>query len=233
MPPTIFERALDFVVDGSTVGLGSGRAADRFTKLLGERVRGGLNVRGVATSRATEELARREGIPLVEPRPGLVLSAAVDGADEVDPQLNLIKGYGRAMLRERVVASAAQRFVVLVGREKLVPRLGHRGKLPLEVVPFAAPLCLERLRLLGCPGTLVTTDGRPVTTDNGNFAIDCAVGEIADAERLQRVLRSIPGVVDTGLFLQAAHVVLVGDDRTFVLGAEMQRPTMEPFGAAT
>ncbi len=232
MSQTIFERALDFVVDGTVVGLGSGRAARKFVELLGARVRAGLQVRGVATSRTTAELAEVVGVPLVEPHTGLTLSVAVDGADEVDPRLDLIKGYGRAMLRERVVAASARRFVILVGREKLVPRLGARGKLPLEVVPFAVPLCLERLRLLGCPGTLVVEDGRPLATDNGNHAVDCAVGEIADPERLQRVLRSIPGVVDTGLFLQTADVVLVGDDETFALGSEMQRPTVDAPGAA-
>lgn len=222
--PTIFERALEYVVDGSVVGLGSGRAANRFTESLGARVRAGLNVRGVATSRATAELAAKVGVPLVSLEPGMQLSVAVDGADEVDPQLDLIKGYGRAMLRERVVAASARRFVILVGREKLVGRLGERGKMPLEVASFAVPVCLDRLRSLGYEATLVVDDGRPFVTDNGNHAIDCRIGPIDDARRLQQQLRSIPGLVDTGLFLDAAHIVLIGGSDTFELEEERRRP---------
>jgi ribose 5-phosphate isomerase A len=227
MPQTIFERALEFVADGTTVGLGSGRAANRFTELLGERIRGGLKVRGVPTSEATAETARKAGVPLVDLSAGLPLALVVDGADEVDPQLNLIKGYGRALVREKVVAAASRKTVILVGREKLVPQLGTRGKLPIEVVPFAVPLVLERLRTLGGTPTLALVDGRPLVTDNGNHVIDCAVRLIADPAALERSICAIPGVVDTGLFLSIATVVLVGDSETFELGEELQRPVPE------
>jgi ribose 5-phosphate isomerase A len=230
MPQTIFERALEFVTDGTTVGLGSGRAANRFTELLGEKVRGGMNVRGVATSAATAEVARKAGVPLVDLAAGMPLAIVVDGADEVDPQLNLIKGYGRALVREKIVAAAARQMIILVGREKLVPQLGTRGKLPIEVVPFAVPLVLERLRILGGTPTLALADGKPLLTDNGNHVIDCAVRLIADAAALERSICAIPGVVDTGLFLGIAGTVLVGDSDSFVLGEEIKRADTIPAG---
>ena len=137
---TIYEQALEFIRDGETVGLGSGRASAEFIKLLGTRVQAGLRVRGVPTSRASEQLAVSVGIPLVSLEEALPLALAVDGADEVAPNLDMIKGYGRALVREKVVAAAARKFVILVGPGKEVPILGARGKLPVEVVPFALPL---------------------------------------------------------------------------------------------
>lgn len=220
---TIFDRALQFVADGMTVGLGSGRASSRFVELLGERVRAGLRVRGVPTSQDTADLARRVGVPLVTLEESPLLDLAVDGADEVDPQLNLIKGYGRALVREKVVAAASRKFVILVGNAKLVSQLGARGKLPVEVVPFAVPLFLRWANDLGCPGTLHLVNGKPAMSDNGNPIIDCAVAPIADPARLHRLLRDLPGVVDTGLFVDYADVVLVGDDETFELRQERQR----------
>lgn len=218
---TIFERALELVGDGMTVGLGSGRASNRFIELLGARVHEGLRVRGVPTSDASAQLAMKVGVPLVSLEEGMPLDLAVDGADEVDSQLNMIKGYGRALLREKVIAAAAKRFVILVGREKLVDVLGSRGRLPVEVVPFAVPLVLQRLRELGCPGTLDLRDGRPFVSDNGNCLIDCAVSPTGDPHELEQRVCSIPGVVDTGLFLGMADVVLVGDDKTFELQQEL------------
>src|SRR4051812_31240749 len=162
---TIYERAVELVPDGATIGLGSGRAAEAFVRLIGERVRAGkLHVRGLPTSEVTAELARREGIPLVTPAEVTTLDLDVDGADEVDPHLDLIKGYGRRFVRERVVAALAKRFVILAGEEKLVPTLGSRGKLPVEVVPFALPLCEGRLRDLQCPPTLYRENGQPCLT---------------------------------------------------------------------
>src|SRR5438270_8955585 len=146
---TIYERALEFVADGSALGFGSGRASSEFIRLLGTRVRAGLRVRGVPTSRKSAELAESLGIPLVSLEEGMPLSLTVDGADEVDPQLNLIKGYGRALVREKVVAAASRMLVILVGPGKTTPVLGTRGNLPVEVVPFALALCRARLADLG------------------------------------------------------------------------------------
>jgi ribose 5-phosphate isomerase A len=143
----------------------------------------------------------------------------VDGADEVDPRLDLVKGYGGALVREKIVAAAARRFIVLVGSEKLVPALGGRGRLPVEVVPFAASFCGRRLAELGYPPTTRLKDGRPFVTDNGNLILDVAVTSITDPQRLDRTLREIPGVVGTGLFVNMAHAVLVwenGRARTLV-----------------
>jgi ribose 5-phosphate isomerase A len=202
-------RALGFVKDDTVVGLGAGRAAAAFVRALAARVRDGLRVRGVPVSEATAGLARELGIPLV----GLEaeIDVTVDGADEVDPDLDLIKGYGGALVRERIVAAASRRQIILVERDKLVPRLGSRGRLPVEVVPFGLPLCCRRLAALGLRPTLRMDRERPFVTDNGNVLVDCAVGPIADPPGLERGLRAIPGVVDTGLFLGTSDTVLVAD----------------------
>jgi ribose 5-phosphate isomerase A len=228
---TIVERALELVPDGGRIGLGSGRAAQAFVKALGERARSGkLNVHGVATSEDTARLARQEKIPLLALADAGILDLTVDGADEVDPNLDLIKGYGRALVREKVVAASSRRLIILVGDEKLVPQLGTRGKLPVEVTPFALPLCIRRLDELGCrPIPYVATaeksggggDGLFVT-DNGNQILDCAIGPISDPPRLERDIRAIPGVVGTGLFLGMADTVLIGDRATFRLIDEMR-----------
>ena len=219
---TIYERALDFIADGDAVGLGSGRASTEFIKLLGARVRAGLRVRGVPTSRASERLAQELGIPLVSLAEGMPLAVTVDGADEVDPHLDLIKGYGRALVREKVVAAASRRLVILVGPGKEVPILGSRGKLPVEVLPFALPLCLRRLRDLGCDPVPYEEGGQLFVTDNGNHILDCAVEPIPDPPAFEAHARAIPGVVGTGLFLGMADTVLVGDD-AFRLVAEKRR----------
>ncbi|MCI0700221.1 MAG: ribose-5-phosphate isomerase RpiA [Planctomycetia bacterium] len=221
---TIYERALELIPNDSVIGLGSGRAAWAFVELLGKRVQtGGLRVRGVPTSDATAELATRHGIPLVTLADADTLAVTVDGADEVDPDLNLIKGYGRALLREKIVAASSQRLVILVGEEKLVPKLGTRGKLPVEVVPFAVPLCTRRLRELGTQPTLWGTNNQPSLTDNGNNILECAIEPIPDAAKLEADIQRIPGVVGTGLFLKMADVVLVGDNRDFRLVSEKLR----------
>lgn len=221
---TIFQRALEFVAEGMVVGLGSGRAATRFVELLGEKVRNGMNVRGVATSQSTAELARTAGIPLITLADAPHLDLTVDGADEVDPQLNLIKGYGRALVREKIVAAASKKLVILVGQEKLVPVLGSRGRLPVEVVSFAVPTFLRRAAELGCPGNVYLVNGQTWLSDNGHPIVDCQVGPMADPAGLNRHLRDVPGVVDTGLFLKMADVVLVGDDASFELREERRRP---------
>jgi ribose 5-phosphate isomerase A len=147
----------------------------------------------------------------------------VDGADEVDPQLNLIKGDGRALIREKVIAAASRQLIILVGDEKLVPQLGTRGKLPVEVLPFAVPVCERRLRELGLVPTLDRRGGEPLVTDNGNYILDCQVDPIADPQALENQIRSIPGVVGTGLFLDMADIVLVGRRSDFELVAEKHR----------
>jgi ribose 5-phosphate isomerase A len=221
---TIYERALDFVSDGDVVGLGSGRASMAFIQLLGERVQKGLKVRGVPTSRISEELAHNLRIPLVSLAEGMPLAVTVDGADEVAPDLGMIKGWGRALVREKIVASASLRLVILAGSTKAVPVLGTRGKLPVEVVPFALPYCRDRLAKLGLEPVPYEEKGRLFVTDNGNHILDCKCGPISDPAGLEARLRAVPGVVDSGLFLGMADVVLFGDeDRQFELVEEKKR----------
>jgi ribose 5-phosphate isomerase A len=221
---TIVERALGLVASGSRIGLGSGHASQAFVKALGERVRtGGLQVKGVPTSEETASLARQEGIPLLTLAEAGVLDLTVDGADEVDPNLDLIKGYGRALVREKIVAASSRRLVILVGDEKLVPRLGTRGKLPVEVTPFALALCERRLAALGCVPIPYRVGDTLFVTDNGNHILDCQIEPIPDPSGLELEIRAIPGVVGTGLFLGMADTVLVGDRESFRLRDEKRR----------
>src|SRR5262249_48817300 len=152
---------------------------------------------------------RQLGIPLVTFEDVEQIDIDVDGADEVDPQNNLIKGLGGALVREKIVASAARRFVVLVGREKIVPVLGIRGGLPVEVVPFGMGACRRRLEKLALPARQRTTNGAPFVSDNGNFILDCQIGPLSDPRDLEAKVLEIPGVVDTGLFLGMAPTVLI------------------------
>jgi len=221
---TIFDRALSHVSPGMTLGLGSGRASQAFVRALAGRVAEGLAIRGVPTSLETERLARELQIPLVELAHAGPLDLTVDGADEVDPHANLIKGYGRALLREKIVAASSRQLIILVGTEKLVPRLGTRGKLPVEVVPFALSLAQRRLRDLGCEPVLYERDGVPIPTDNGNCILDCRVGPLANPQDWQEQARRIPGVVDTGLFLGMADLVLVGDAETLAWQSDVRPP---------
>lgn len=208
---TIDQRALGEIHDGFIVGLGSGRAATAFVRALGARVRAGLRVRGVPTSQATADVAIAEGIPLLALDEAGRLDVTVDGADEVDPHLNLIKGYGGALVREKIVAAASARLVILVGTEKLVQQLGQRGVLPVEVVPFGAAFCRRRLAELGYDSTPRLAAGHTFITDNGNYILDCRVAGLDDPAAVDRRLQAIPGVVGTGLFIGMADCVLVQD----------------------
>jgi ribose 5-phosphate isomerase A len=209
---TVVEHALSLVRPDSVIGLGSGRAATAFVHGLGRRVRDeGFPVRGVPTSENTASLARQLGIPLVTLDQVEALDLTVDGADEVDPELNLIKGLGGALVREKIVAAASRNLVILVGPEKLVPVLGSHGVLPVEVLPFALTLCRRRLDELGCrPELRRAADGdQPWITDNGNYILDCQVRPIPKPSDLERSILAIPGVIDTGLFLGMAWRVLI------------------------
>src|SRR5881296_1633135 len=201
-------HALGLVKAGDVVGLGSGRAAGAFVRALGARVRDGLRIRGVPTSEETERLAREVGIDLVGLEADIELT--VDGADEVDGRLDLIKGHGGALVRERIVAAASRRQIILVTADKLVETLGARGPLPVEVLPFAAPFCRRRLDDLGLKPTLRLLDERPFVSDNFNVIFNCATGPIVDPPRLEHAIRA---VIDTGLFLGTAAMVIVADGR--------------------
>lgn len=211
----VARRAAALVPDGARVGLGTGRAAAAFVEQLGARVRDGLRVSGVATSEATARQAGGLGIPLIELDEDVVLDLTVDGADEVAPNLDLVKGWGGALVRERIVAAASRRQIILVGPEKLVEHLGQRGRIPVEVIPLARGLAMRELRALGLgPAVRLAPDGAPARTDNGNLTLDCAPpASLADggaARGLESAILAIAGVVDTGLFLGTAERVLVG-----------------------
>lgn len=204
--------ALAYVDDGMTLGLGTGRAAEAFIERLGEKVRLGLRVTGVATSLKSEALAKRVQIEVVSIDHVTSIDVAFDGADEVTPELALTKGLGGALLRERVVAHEADKFIVLVTPEKLVSKLGERTPIPIEVVPFAVATVKRNLiKLGGKPILRQRPDGAPFVTDNANQILDTSFSPIADPAALGHTLRNIPGLVDHGLFVNMADVVLVGD----------------------
>ena len=211
-------RIAEEVRDGSCVGLGSGRAASAFITALGARVRRGLRVTAVPSSEASAQLARSLGIELVDIEEDLPLAVIVDGADEVAPNLDLVKGRGNAFVRERIVTAASRRQVIIVDPRKLVPLLCGRndGGFPVEVIPLAKGLAMRKLKALGLR-PVVRPDratGTPVVSDNGNFIFDCDVpAPLADgaaAREIDAAVRRIAGVVDTGLFLGTASQVLVG-----------------------
>ena len=201
--------AVRFVRPGHVIGLGTGHAASAFIRALGAS---GIQVKGVPTSKPAEDLGRSVGIPIVALADVKKLDVDIDGADEVDPRLNLIKGAGGALVREKIVASSSRRFVVLVGYEKMVKRLGDRGSLPIEVVPFGLSLVSAKIKALGMKPQVREHDGVQFVTDNGNLILDCAVKKIANPARLDRELLAIPGVVGTGLFLSMADTVLVAEE---------------------
>jgi len=202
--------AAALVKDGQVVGLGTGSTAYFAVVALGERVKAGLKVVGIPTSVATEELARKVGIPLTTLDERQEIDVTIDGADELDPRLNLIKGGGGALLREKVIASASKKMVVVADSAKAVATLG-KFPLPVEIVAFARAVVEKRITALGATCKLRTKpDGSTYLTDNGNPILDCCFGKIEGPAALARALSDMPGVVEHGLFIGMASVALVG-----------------------
>lgn len=210
------KHAVDLVQSGMVLGLGHGSTTRHAVDILGERVQSGelRNIVGVPTSEYTRGQARSLGIPLATLAEQPELDLAIDGADEVDPDLNLIKGLGGALLREKIVEIAARRFVVIVDESKLVGRLGTRGPLPVEVTQFAWEAHIRWLSSLGCQAELRReADGAPFVTDNGNYIVHCTFPEgISDPLSLSRTLLERPGILEHGLFLGMATEVLVAGE---------------------
>ncbi|HEY8128179.1 MAG TPA: ribose-5-phosphate isomerase RpiA [Hyphomicrobium sp.] len=209
------EQALNYVEDGMKLGLGTGSTAAKFVELLGAKVRSGLKVVCVPTSEATRAQAAALNIPLTTLDQTPVLDLTVDGADEIDEELRLIKGGGGALLREKIVAVASDRVVIIADNSKRVEVLG-RFPLPLEVVPFGLAATQRLIAQLaadsGCEGDIklrLGTDGKPFVTDNGNHILDCAFGAIDDPEALDDALKLVPGLVESGLFLGVADVGII------------------------
>ena len=201
-------KALDLVQDGMLLGLGTGSTARFFTEGVGALVAQGMKLRAVPTSRATAELAASLGVPIVTELIGPV-DLAVDGADEVDPALDLIKGRGGALFREKLVATAAKRFVVVVDESKMVKQLGV-GVLPVEVLPFLWRSTAERLTALGFSLVVRGGEETPYVTDNGNIILDVTVADgIKDARRLGEEIKRVTGVVEHGLFIGVTDTVIV------------------------
>lgn len=219
-------QALRWVRDGMLVGLGSGSTAAYFIQLLGDALRAGqLQVQATATSLASEALARSVGIPLLDPQRGLRFDLTVDGADEIGPQLALIKGGGGALLREKVLATASDYLLIIADSSKLVPQLGQ-FPLPLEVVPFALPWVLDAVTQLGGNPALRVDKKKapqPALSDQGNFLIDCHFKSLPDPAELALQLQAIPGIVEHGLFIGLASAAVVAQDEKLLVlraGAE-------------
>ena len=202
--------SLAFVRDGDIVGLGSGSTAEYAVRLLGKRVQAGLKIRGIPTSQRTKVLAKSVGIPLTTLEEFPEIDVTIDGADEIDPELQLIKGGGGALLREKIVASASKRMVVIADSTKRVRILG-KFPLPVEVIPLAESLLSKKIAALGSSVKLRQyAYGNPFVTDESHHILDCQFGEILDPRALARQLDSIPGVVEHGLFVDMATVALIG-----------------------
>lgn len=210
----VAQHVLGLIKSGDKIGLGSGRASHAFIQALGQKVKEGLKIIGVPTSEASAKLARELNIPLVELTEDLELDLTVDGADEVAPNLDLSKGWGGALVRERIVAEASKRQIILVGPEKLVENLGVRGRIPVEVIPLARGYATRKLKALGWTPVVRQANGKDFITDNGNLTLDCTpkepIKDGAAARQIEAAVLGIAGVVDTGLFLGTCEQVLIG-----------------------
>ena len=218
------DAALKYVKGGMVLGLGTGSTARHFLEGVARLVAGGTDLRGVPTSFATAEAAKRLGIPLTSLEEHPRLDLCVDGADEVDPKLNLIKGLGGALFREKIVAAASRKFVVIVDESKLVPRLGTKAPIPVEVHPFGWRTAAAALKDLGAKVELRRMDGQVFRTDNENHILDARFGPLRAPGKTAAALCAIPGVIGHGLFLGMADVVLAGTEK----GVRTLRATRKP-----
>ena len=203
------EKAAGYIEDGMIIGLGTGSTAYYAIKKVGEMVRNGLKIKAVPTSKETAELAAEEGIELVELADVEALDLTIDGADEVDPDFNLIKGGGGALLREKIVASATEKLIIVVDESKLVEHLGS-FHLPVEITPFSWQYTQRMVEKFSCSSEIRKKDGEIFVTDNGNYILDCDFGKIEDPLKISVELNKLPGVVENGIFAEMAEIVVVG-----------------------
>ncbi|PGL67799.1 ribose-5-phosphate isomerase RpiA [Bacillus sp. AFS055030] len=201
------EKAAEFVKDGMVVGLGTGSTVFYTIKKLGQLVREGLNIKGIPTSIKTEKLAKEEGIQLVNFRKIEQIDIAIDGADEINPNFELIKGGGGALLREKIIAKAAKTFIVVADPTKMVEKLG-KFPLPIEVIPFGMEMTMKHIEAIGLSPKLRLNGATPYITDNGNYIFDCSIPNHIQAQILERDLNLIPGVVENGLFVGMTDFVI-------------------------
>ncbi|MFZ1805181.1 MAG: ribose-5-phosphate isomerase RpiA [Nitrospira sp.] len=204
-------KASEFVRDGMVVGLGTGSTAKHLLVALGEQVRAGMKLRGVPTSQETAVLARQAGIPLIDAENRWEIDVAIDGADQVDPHFNLIKGGGGALLKEKIVAASAKQFIVMVDHTKQVPVLGGSFPLPIEVIPFGWGSTAREIEALTKSRVVLRErNGAPFRTEAGNLIVDVHIDRISQPGDLETALNLIPGVVETGLFVGRTNVLIVG-----------------------
>lgn len=204
-------KAMEFVRDGMVVGLGTGSTAKHMILALGEKVRAGMSLRGVPTSQDTAILAREAGIALIDAENRWEIDVAIDGADQVDPAFNLIKGGGGALLKEKIVAASAKQFIVLVDYTKQVPVLGGLFPLPIEIIPFGWGSTARDIEALTKSRVVLRErNGVPFKTESGNLIVDVHMARIEQPEMLEVALNQIPGVVETGLFVRRTSVLIVG-----------------------
>ena len=209
------EAACEYVKDGMIVGLGTGSTAEFAVKKIGELVRNGLSIRGIPTSDTTKILAESEGIPLIDFSETMFIDLTIDGADEIDASLNMIKGGGAALLREKIVASASREEIIIVSSSKLVQQLGA-FPLPVEVIPFGWQVVFNQLESLQGNPELRLKQGQPSVTDQGNFIVDCQFRKIENPEQLEQHLNMIPGVVENGLFINLCTRVIMADGENII-----------------
>jgi len=210
------EAACNFVKDGMIVGLGTGTTAEFAVRKIGELVRDGLSIRGIPTSNRTKELAEAEGIPLIDFSDSMFIDLTIDGADEIDGNLNMIKGGGSALLREKIVASVSKAEIIVVSRNKLVDQLGI-FPLPVEVIPFGWQVVFNQLESLHGNPDLRLNRGKPLITDQGNYIIDCHFRKIKNPKLLEHQLNMIPGVVENGLFINLCTKMIIADGERLVV----------------
>jgi len=205
--------ALDAVKDGMVVGLGTGSTASHFIRELGVRVKDGLLVHGIPTSEESNRLAIEVGVPLITLRENVTIDVTVDGADEVSDGLDLIKGLGGALVREKIVAHASKKLIIVVDESKLTERLGQKAPVPVEVVPFAVDVVRAQLVLWGGDPRLREKEGKPFVSDNGNLILDWWHGLIDQPWALEKQIKGVTGVVDSGIFANVASEVIVATSR--------------------
>lgn len=207
------QKAVEYIQDGQILGLGTGSTVQHFLTALGSRIQDGLRIQGVPTSQTTATYATQLGIPLLGNDEPWNIDVAIDGADQVDPQLNLIKGGGGALLREKIVARAAQTFIIIVDEAKQRPHLGLPFPLPVEILSFGWRTTQGHLENMGWLAPRREQDGQPFLTDNGHYIIDVQIPIIADPASLETSLLQIPGVVECGLFSHMTSLVITGTDQ--------------------
>ena len=210
------EAACDYIKDGMIVGLGTGTSAEFAVRKLGSLVREGLSIRGIPTSNRTKKLAEAEGIPLIDFSESMFIDLTIDGADEIDGNLNMIKGGGAALLQEKIVASVSRKEIIVGSKTKMVDNLGS-FPLPVEVVPFGWQVVFNQLESLNGNPDLRLNNGQPLLTDQGNYIVDCNFRKISNPKLLENQINMIPGVVENGLFINLCTKMILADGEKLIV----------------